>query len=76
MEDKLSCKGVIKCQNDLTKQHISMCCIPTGQKRCTNRGFRIVDHIFTYTQEKRGLEAFYIKRKVLDDLVTTEPLHL
>jgi len=39
--------------------------------------FRIADHDnVTYTQEKRGLEAFYIKRKVLDDLVTTEPLHL
>jgi len=42
-----------------------------------NRCFRILDRdIFSYTQEKCGLEAFYIKRKVLDDLVSTELLYL
>jgi len=40
-EDKLSCKGVLKCQNDLTKQHYLDVPYANKSNRCTNRGFRI-----------------------------------
>ena len=76
-KDKLSCKGVIKCQNNLTKQHYLDVLYSTTPKLCTNRGFRLKNAgTCTYTQEKCGLESFYIKRKVLDDFVSTEPIDL
>ena len=43
----------------------------------TNRGFRKHDNtIFTYAQQKRGLNYFYIKRVVLPDGVNTKPLDI
>ena len=42
---------------------------------CVNRGFRMVENrMMSYTQEKAGLTYFYIKRKVLDDGITTVSL--
>ena len=43
----------------------------------TNQGFRMVNgKMIKYTQEKNGLTAFYAKRKVLDDKVSTTPLDI
>ena len=40
-----------------------------------NRRFRVRhNHIYTYTQERRGFSYFYCKRKVMDDGIHTEPL--
>ena len=42
-----------------------------------NRGFRgRNNHIYTYTQERRGFSYFYCKRKVLSDGIHTEPLDI
>ena len=42
-----------------------------------NRGFRVRhNHIYTYTQERRGFSYFYCKRKVMDDGIHTEPLDI
>jgi hypothetical protein len=42
-----------------------------------NRGFRVKnDNMFTYVQEKKGLNYLYCKRPVCKDGVTTLPTHL
>ena len=52
--------------------------LETGQSYTVeNMGFR--SHrgtVFTYKQTKLGLTPFYVKRKVLDDGVTTQPLDI
>ena len=42
-----------------------------------NMGFRNMNNkMVTYTQHRNGLSYFYIKRKVLDDGISTEPLDI
>ena len=52
--------------------------LETGQShRVENMGFRSGQGtVFTYKQTKLGLTPFYVKRKVLPDGITTEPLDL
>ena len=43
----------------------------------TNVGFRMIDgNMVKYSQLRSGLTAFYAKRKVLDDKVSTVPLDI
>ena len=43
----------------------------------TNRGFRSYQNrIFSYAQNKKGLNSFYTKRIVLDDGIHTKPLEI
>ena len=48
-----------------------------GQKKeVLNRGFRFDGTMHTYEQLKSGLSPIFIKRRVLDDCIHTEPLDL
>ena len=41
-----------------------------------NRGFMVYKNsMFTYNQERNGFSNYYIKRKVLEDGVSTIPLN-
>ena len=43
----------------------------------TNKGSRTVQHsVATYEQTKKGLSYFYPKRKVEEDGIHTQPVHL
>ena len=76
-EKKLSCKGVIQRQNDLTSQTYNNVLFKKETHMVTNTGFKVVNHhMVTYTQKKRGLNYQYIKRKVCDDGVSTVPLDI
>ena len=75
--NKFSCKGVNKKTNPITKEMY----LDVLQTKCTqtvtNRGFRLHGlHIYTYRQLKNGLTYLYVKRRVLADRVSTEPLDL
>ncbi len=75
--DKLSCKGISKRQNDLTrKTYLDV--LENKESGCgTNRGFRVRDNqVLTYTQTRAGLSYLYPKRKVAADGVSTRPLDL
>ena len=72
--DKLSCKGLNKKQNDLTKQQYLDVLTSKKNGHGTNRGFRLNDNtMYTYTQERAGLSFFYPKRIVAADGITTSP---
>ena len=72
--DKLSCKGINKKQNDLTKQQYLDVLTSKKNGHGTNRGFRVHDNtMYTYTQERAGLSFFYPKRIVAADGITTSP---
>lgn len=72
--DKLSCKGLSKRQNNLQKDtYLNV--LKTRESGCgINRGFQVKDNsVFTYSQHRAGLSFFYPKRLVLVDGVSTAP---
>ena len=76
-KDKLSCKGLNKTQNDLTKD-VYMNVLNTKENGSgTNIGFQVKNNaIYTYAQTRAGLSYFYPKRIVATDGVSTTPLAL
>ena len=76
-EEKISCKGVIQRQNDLTPHCYKKVLDTENTHVVTNRGFKVVDHhVATYSVKKKGLNYQYIKRKVCEDGVSTVPLEI
>ena len=74
---KISTKGLSKTQNSFERDSFLNILKRKGISGGTNKGFSSDGkRILTYTQSRRGLSYFYIKRKVLDDKVSTEPLLL
>ena len=76
--DKISCKGIQKKRNNLTKEQY-LTVLETQQNGIgVNKGFRALPtgHVYTYIQTRHGLSYLYPKRKVLDDGVSTIPLDL
>ena len=73
--DKLSCKGLRKCNNVLTKQkylHVLKSQISGGG---VNVGFKTDGKsVFTYEQQRASLSFLYFKRQVHCDGVTTFPI--
>lgn len=75
---KVSSKGVQKKINPLTFDNFHKVLITKQPHQILNRGFRLdAQYIMrNYLQPKKGLSYLYIKRKVLADGVSTEPLDL
>ena len=74
---KVSCKGVIQKQNNLTLGTYDDVLHNRKSHMILNKGFKVVDHhMVTYTQAKQGLTYQYIKRKVCSDGVSTVPLDI
>ena len=77
VEKKISCKGVIQRQNTLSSETYKNVLETENTHMVSNKGFKVVNHhISTYTQTKRGLNYQYIKRRVCEDGVSTEPLDI
>ena len=75
--EKLSCKGVIQKQNELSLKTYQQVLDSGVPHQVTNTGFRTLNHkVVTFRQRKRGLSYMYIKRKVCDDGVSTLPLDI
>jgi hypothetical protein len=72
-EDKVSCKGVNRKSNNVTKEKYMDVLLTKQSGSGTNRGFR---SIYTYLQERAGFSYVYPKRKVLADGVSTTPLDI
>lgn len=76
-QSKLSAKGISKVHNNLTASNYKDVLFNQEISTGINKGFRIRDNtIFTYTQNKKGLNYMYGKRPVLSDHVTTTPTSL
>ena len=79
-ENKYSCKGVSKKQNDMCfKRHKDVLDIFQNMSgevdKAINKGFRVHEQdMVTYEQNKLGLSAYYDKRFVLPDGIHTRPL--
>ena len=75
--NKVSCKGISKRNNDITKD-VYLRVLETGQTEGgVNKGFRMVNHrMLTYSQFRDGFSYFYPKREVLEDGITTIPLDI
>ncbi len=74
---KYSCKGVNRQLNSVSlEKYLEV--LKSGESSSgTNKGFRVMDNtVHMYNQEREGYSYYYNKRKVLDDAVTTEPLHI
>jgi hypothetical protein len=73
---KVSAKGITK--SKLTDPYTKMkeaLFNPSNKKLNEVVGFRVCNNtIKTYEQTKQGLSFFYVKRKVQNDLISTEPL--
>ena len=75
--DKFSCKGVNKKTNDINKEKYLNVLLTKQSSSGLNKGFRVVNNsMYTYEQVRDGFSYFYPKRKVLEDGVTTMPLHI
>ena len=74
---KLSCKGLNKNTNNLTGTTF-IDVLETGEAAGgVNRGFRVKsDGVYQYETHKKAISSVYIKRKVLADGVSTEPLDI
>ena len=73
--DKCSSKGLSKTQNKLTKDRFLEVLRSEKSGGGTNRGFRTDGKaVYTYTQTRKSLSFFYIKRRVRSDGVSTKPL--
>uniref|UniRef100_A0A915KEB4 Uncharacterized protein n=1 Tax=Romanomermis culicivorax TaxID=13658 RepID=A0A915KEB4_ROMCU len=78
-ETKVSCKGLMKKINALNFEKYASVLntkVPQGGE---NIGFQMRSNdnkMWSYLQKKQGLPYLYIKRKVLDDGVTTVPLDI
>jgi hypothetical protein len=76
-EDKFRCKGINRRTNQITKDKYMDVLLSEKSGSSTNRGFRSMDNQeFTYFQERSGFSYFYLKRKVLEDGVSTAPLEI
>ena len=76
-KQKISCKGVNKGINPLKMEDFKKVLFDGEKHSITNRGFRFIDgKMRTYAQLKCGLSPIFIKRKVCDDRIHTEPLDL
>ena len=81
-ENKYSCKGVSKKQNDMCfKRYKDVRDIFQNMSelqevdKAINKGFRVHEQgMMTYEQNKLGLSAYYDKRYVLPDGIHTRPL--
>ncbi|KAK7460757.1 hypothetical protein BaRGS_00038835 [Batillaria attramentaria] len=75
---KVSCKGVQKRINPMTTDNFKTVLTTQQSSSVVNRGFRLnsLNQMCSYIQPKTGLSYLYIKRKVLDDGVSTVPLTL
>jgi len=77
INEKYSCKGVSRRHTDINKRKYLD--VLTTKKPSTgiNKGFRVVGNdTRTYIQEKEAFTYCYMKRKVLDDGVSTTYLNL
>ncbi|XP_066264599.1 uncharacterized protein [Branchiostoma lanceolatum] len=75
--DKFSCKGVSKKDNNITLQKYLRVLETQKSGQGVNRGFRVKDNqMLTYTQTRDAFSYFYPKRQVQDDGVTTLPLDI
>ena len=74
---KLSCKGVQKC-NPMTPNAYRCVLHSKNNHYAINRGMRLSHQkqMHTYRQNKKALSYLYVKRKVLEDGVSTVPLDL
>ena len=75
-KDKFSCKGVNKKCNDIDKDKYLNVLLTKQNSGGVNRGFRVVNIIYIYTQVRDAFSYFYPKRKVLQDGVSTTPLDI
>jgi hypothetical protein len=76
---KLSSKGCNQKTNKslLTFEKYKQCLVDGVYMYGTNIGFRVIDHeIRTYEQVKIGLNPLYDKRRLMEDRITTVPLHI
>ncbi|GFO00263.1 hypothetical protein PoB_002676800 [Plakobranchus ocellatus] len=74
-KSKVSCKGLNKNLNHLTKDKFLSVLKTRESGGGQNKGFRSVRNaVFTYEQERVSLSFLYIKRRVCDDGISTEPL--
>ncbi len=75
---KQSTKGVSKVQNNYCIQNFKTVLESQDSQSGINRGIKSDKHkdLVTYTQSRTALTYMYIKRKVLEDGVNTEPLEL
>ena len=78
-ETKLSCKGIQKRNNIQKLTRDAYLTVLRQQKAgCgVNKGFVARNGcVYSYTQTRKGLSYMYCKRLVLDDGISTAPLHL
>lgn len=76
-ECKFSSKGLNK--NQVSNPWGTYDAVLRNQKvgQGMNRGIRARHNtMFTYTQERGGFSYYYCKRKVLENGISTEPLHI
>lgn len=74
---KVSCKGVNKKINPLKMEDFLRVLQEGTRHTVLNRGFRYIDgKMRTYAQLKCGLSPIFIKRRVLEDGIHTEPLDI
>ena len=64
-----------KC-NDIDKDKYLNVLLTKQNSGGVNRGFRVVNIIYIYTQVRDAFSYFYPKRKVLQDGVSTTPLDI
>jgi G:T-mismatch repair DNA endonuclease (very short patch repair protein) len=75
--DKTSAKGLSKTHNKLTKDKYARVLDTKQSGGGTNKSFKTMPTgVYTYEQHRNSLSFFYIKRRVLDDNVTTVPLSI
>ena len=74
-QNKASCKGLNKYLNNITKEKFLQVLSSRQSGGGLNRGFRSLRNaVFTYEQERNSLSFLFIKRKVCEDGISTEPL--
>ena len=74
---KISCKGLIKKQNTINVEDFKKVLDVKENYVGTNITFKKTNQgLVTYRESREALTYFYIKRKVLSDNITTEPLVL
>ena len=76
VKDKYSSKGVNRTFKLTKEDYLEVLKNKTSNHQ-TNRGFIFRNKsMFTYEMDKKGLSYLYVKRKVLDDGVSTSYLNL
>ena len=76
-KNKFSCKGTQKKNNSdlLNYQNFKKVLENNDVVHVENKGMRYINHnIVWYSQYKKGIQANYNKRKIMEDNVTTLPL--